>query len=60
MYELQNINQNIVKKFYDAIKKSQEKENWHTIILVSVHNTLHDLLPELPKYVTNRYVQELI
>ena len=24
MYELQNINQNIVKKFYDAIKKSKE------------------------------------
>ncbi len=57
MYELQNINQDIIKKFYNAIKNSQEKDNWHSIILVSVKNTLHDLLPQA---IINEYAQVLI
>ena len=60
MYELQNINQDIIKKFYDAIKHSQEKDNWHSIILVSVKNTLHDLLPQALQAVINEYAQVLI
>jgi len=60
MYELQNINQNIIKKFYNAIKKSKEKKNWHSIILVSVQKTLKEMLPSVPKYVTRRYAQELL
>lgn len=27
MYEIQNVNQSIVQKFFDAIKKSRGKEN---------------------------------
>lgn len=60
MYELQNINQNIIRKFFEAIKKAKEHENWHTIILVSVKNTFHDMLPELSSHITNRYVQEFM
>ncbi|WP_294962410.1 hypothetical protein [Sulfurimonas sp.] len=60
MYELQNINQNLIKKFYEATKKSKEHKNWYSIIFVSINNTLHEMLPELPKYVTNRYVQEFM
>jgi hypothetical protein len=60
MYELQNINQNIIANFYKAMKKAYEKANWHSIVFVSVKNTLHDLLLEVPQYVTNRYAQELL
>lgn len=60
MYELQNISQNLIKKFYEALKKSKEHKNWYILIFVSVQNTLHELLPTMPKYVTNRYVQEII
>lgn len=60
MYELQNINQDIIANFYKAINKAKEHENWHTIILVSVKNTFRDMLPELSSHVTNRYVQEFM
>lgn len=43
MYELHNINQNI-------IKKAKAKKNWHSIILVSVQNTLNEMLSTVPKY----------
>lgn len=60
MYELQNINQNIKEKFFDAIQNTKQKKNWYSIVLVSVENTLHELLPEVPRYVTQQYVQQLM
>jgi len=60
MYELQNTNENIIKKFFEAIGKVRDKNNWHNILLVAVNNTLHELLPEIPKFVTDRYAKEFM
>ena len=57
MYELQNINQNIISKFYDSIFKAMKRDNWRHIACVSVESAFHEILPNFPKYVLEKYVQ---
>jgi len=60
MYELQNISQDIVKKYYDSIFKAMKKENWHNIACLSVESTFHNMLPNCPKYGLKIYIKDLL
>lgn len=60
MYELQNINKDINNKFYQAIFKAMQKENWHSIACLSVESTFHDMLPNFPKYELEKYIKVLL
>lgn len=60
MYELQNINQDIVKKYYDSIFKAMKKDNWHNIACLSVESAFHDMLPNFPKYGLEKYIKDLL
>ncbi|QHG91177.1 hypothetical protein CVO_04685 [Sulfurimonas sp. CVO] len=60
MYELQNINQDIVKKYYDSIFKAMQKKNWHSIACLSIESTFHEMLPNFPKYGLEKYIKNLL
>lgn len=60
MYELQNINQDIVKKYYDSIFKVMQKDNWHNIACLSVESAFHDMFPNFPKYGLEKYIKDLL
>lgn len=60
MYELQNINQEIVEKYYDSIFKAMKKDNWHSIACLSVKSAFHEMLPNFPKYELEKYIKDLL
>ncbi len=56
MYELQNINQDIIKKYKKAIEQVEEKENAHKILKLALIDTFKSLVPELDDSVNEVYV----
>lgn len=60
MYELQGINQEVVKKYYDSIFTAMKKENWHNVVCLSVESAFHNMLPNFPKYELEKYVKILL
>ena len=57
MYELQNINQDIIKKIYDSISKAIQKDNWKNIASLSVQTAFHDVLPNFSKHELEKYIK---
>ena len=62
MYELQNINPEITKKFWKLLYKAMQHSNWDKIILLAVKNTFYSMIPNtqhhwLESYIKN-YIQE--
>src|SRR3990167_2446644 len=60
MYELQNINQYIVKKYYDSIFKTMKKDNRHNIACLSVESAFHEMLSNFSKYELEKYIKDLL
>ena len=60
MYELQNINSDLLKKFDNAIFKAVQKNNWDSIISLSVKSTFHEIFPNFPNFEIEKYVKHQI
>jgi len=60
MYELQNINQDLVTNFHQAIDKTFQKDNWNVILCLSVETACYKLIPNTAKFKLQSSIKALI
>lgn len=60
MYELLNVNSKLLTDYFKTIELALQKANWDSIILVSVKEAVHRLLPEIPFYLLQNQMQNTL